>query len=114
MKDAAYTYENAGLRVPAFALDTGQPLLWFPVIAESADEAERLTSLLNDNGYYSSGWGRPLLFPGVTDKEVFRLDEALRTCPVSKKVSDGIVLLPTRVSADDAARIIAIIKNAHS
>ena len=108
----ALSHKKAGLTVPSFALNTDQPLLWFPVIAENEDEAERITDALNAGGYYSSGWGRPLLFPGVTDTSVFRLDEALLSCPVSKKCSDGMILLPTRVSAEDAVRVLEIVSGA--
>ena len=110
----AFRDKSTSLAVPSFALDTDQPLLWFPVIAESENTAERITSALNAAGYYSSGWGRPLLFPGVADTAIFRLDQALCNCPVSKKCSDGIILLPTRVSAEDAVRIIEIVSGAES
>ena len=93
------------LRIPEFALSTDQPLLWFPVIADSTAEAEELTATLMRNGYYSSTWGRPLLFPGVTDKEVFGYDDAVSSCPVARRVSDGIVLLPTRKDISDTEKI---------
>ena len=110
----AFRDKETSLAVPSFALDTDQPLLWFPVIADSESAAGHITSELNAAGYYSSSWGRPLLFPGVTDTDIFRLGEALNNCPVSKKCSDGIILLPTRVSAEDAVRILEIVSGAVS
>lgn len=96
---------GAGIEVPKAALDTDQPLLWFPLIASSEAEAESLSSMLNRSGFYSSTWGRPLLFPGVTDREVFRCDEAAASCPEASRISEGIVLLPTRHEMADIERI---------
>ena len=110
----AFRHNKAEFAIPSFALDTDQPLLWFPVIAENEDAAERITSALNTGGYYSSGWGRPLLFPGVKDPAAFRLEEALFNCPISKKSSDGMILLPTKVSAEDAVRILEIVSGTES
>lgn len=98
--------KESGVTVPDIALSCGQPLLWFPVVAGSTQDAERISSTLNSNGYYSSTWGRPLLFPGVTDPEVFRYNEAVSSCPEARRISDGIVLLPTRRGIADIDKII--------
>jgi hypothetical protein len=70
----------------------------------------KLHDALNQAGIYNSTWGRPLLFPGVTDDEVFRFDEAVSRCPVSKECSDGIALLPTDKDQDQVSAIIRILK----
>ena len=67
---------------------------------------------LNKAGVYNSTWGRPLLFPGVTDDEIFRFDDAVSNCPVSKECSDGIVLLPTDKRPEQVSEIISIVKGA--
>ena len=99
---------DSSVTVPGFALSTDQPLLWFPVNAGSTETAQKLTDMLNRSGYYSSTWGRPLLFPGVTDPEVFRYEEAA-SCSVAAAVSDGIVLLPTKQEMPDIEKIAEII-----
>lgn len=87
--------EFPGTFVPEKALSCGQPLLWFPVITGSSVQAERCVRALSDSGIYSSTWGRPLLFPGVTDPEIFRLEEAEKSCPAACNCSERILLLPT-------------------
>ena len=99
--------------VPESAMNANaQPLLWFPLICSSNEDAMKIHSALNGSGIYNSTWGRPLLFPGVTDDEIFRFNDAVSSCPVSKECSDGIVLLPTDKDAEQVSEIIKIVRQA--
>ncbi|MBQ6389349.1 MAG: DegT/DnrJ/EryC1/StrS family aminotransferase [Mogibacterium sp.] len=95
--------------IPA-AVSTIRPLLWFPLITGSQETAERAVQALADAGYYSSTWGRPLLFPGVTDPERYSLEQAVRDCPAASRIAKGILLLPTGQETDAAQQISAIVK----
>ena len=101
----------ASYSVPESAV-TGktQPLLQFPLVFRSNEDAMKVHDALNRAGIYNSTWGRPLLFPGVTDDEIFRFDKAVSSCPVSKECSDGIALLPTDKEPDQVSEIIRIVK----
>lgn len=108
----AFTDVTSAFTVPASALKgDAQPLLWFPLVCSCNEDAMKLHSALNGAGIYNSTWGRPLLFPGVTDDEVFGFDDAVSTCPVCKACSDGIVLLPTNKDPQQVSDIINIIKS---
>lgn len=110
----AFKDSTADVTVPAFALETEQPLLWFPVLAGNKESAEQLTGMLNRNGYYSSGWGRPLLYPGISNPEVFRLAQAVASCPAAADLSDRIVLLPTNRDIADIEKVTGLIEASSS
>ena len=97
-------------RIPACALEKYRPLLWFPVITGSQQIAEEIVSRLAANGFYSSTWGRPLLFPGVKDGEAFSLNQAYRDCPVAVACSEGIALLPTRHSKEAVMKVVSVFR----
>ncbi len=108
----AFTDVTSAFTVPASAVKgDAQPLLCFPLVCSCNEDAMKLHSALNGAGIYNSTWGRPLLFPGVTDDEVFGFDDAVSTCPVCKACSDGIVLLPTNKDPQQVSDIINIIKS---
>lgn len=95
-------------KIPACAVEKSRPLLWFPVITSSQTIAETLVSKLAENGFYSSTWGRPLLFPGVTDPVKYNLNQAYKDCPIASYCADGIALLPTRHAEENADKIIEV------
>lgn len=97
--------------VPAEAISKSRPLLWFPVNVGTKQTAETIVAALAEAGFYSSTWGRPLLFPGVTDPEVFRLNQAVRDCPEALKFSEGVVLLPTNRDQDSVKEVISVFRN---
>lgn len=101
---------KALFRIPSEAVSKYRPLLWFPVVTASRNIAEHLVQAMAENGFYSSTWGRPLLFPGVTDPEVFHLNQAYKDCPVSARIAEGIALLPTRHSEENVSKIIDVFK----
>jgi dTDP-4-amino-4,6-dideoxygalactose transaminase len=97
--------------IPASAMSgSAQPLLQFPVVFESNEDAMKLHDALNSAGIYNSTWGRPLLFPGVTNDQIFRFDDAVSNCHVSKECSNGIALLPTDKEPEQVSEIISIVR----
>lgn len=97
--------------IPASAMSgSAQPLLQFPVVFESNEDAMKLHDALNSAGIYNSTWGRPLLFPGVTNDQIFRFNDAVSKCPVSKECSNGIALLPTDKEPEQVSEIISIVR----
>lgn len=98
--------------VPSEATAKPRPLLWFPLLMRTEEDALKLVKKLAEEGFYSSTWGRPLIFPGVTDPARFRLNQAYRDCPVSVNCSERILLLPTKQTEENAAKVISIIKEA--
>lgn len=109
----AFTDAASAFTVPASVL-TGdsQSLLWFPLTCCSNEDAMKIHDALNKAGIYNSTWGRPLLFPGVADDEIFRFNDAVSGCPVSKKCSDCIVLLPTDKDPQQVSEIIKTVRQA--
>ena len=103
--------EGSCYTIPACALEKIRPLLWFPVITDSRNTAEKLVSRLSEAGFYSSTWGRPLLFPGVTDPEKFALNQAYRDCPEAVRCAERIALLPTKHSEEEADKIIEVFRS---
>ena len=103
--------DDTGYFIPAAATAKMRPLLWFPVVVRTSSIAEKIVARLAENGYYSSTWGRPLLFPGVTEAAGYNLNQAVKDCPAALRCSEGIVLLPTLLSAEDARKVTGIFRS---
>ncbi len=99
-----------GWFIPA-AIKTARPLLWMPVIVDSPGRAERVCQAINAKGIYSSHWGRPLLFPGVTKPGMFCADGADAECPTAVRCSQNLVLLPTNRNEKDVETVLGIFKD---
>lgn len=96
--------------VPEAAKSGNRSLLWFPIITGSQAKAKQIVAALWKKGHYSSTWGRPLLFPGVTDPEKFRFGDAEeKACSMAAKCSNGILLLPTNKTAEEVDEVIGIV-----
>lgn len=96
--------------IPA-AARKARPLLWLPVVVDSPGRAERICRALNAKGFYSSRWGRPLLFPGVTKHAMFCAEGADASCPGAVHVSQNLVLLPTNRKPAEVEQILGIFKD---
>lgn len=92
-----------------FLVDVSQPLLRYPVYAESEMMAEDLIKHLIANGVYAGRWYRPPLYPGVPDMHQYNLN--LNELPVTKAASDRIVNLPTNVTGNEARRIAELVRS---
>ncbi|MBW3087292.1 DegT/DnrJ/EryC1/StrS aminotransferase family protein [Bifidobacterium sp. 82T24] len=103
----------AGLDIPGGILDgDAQPLLRFPLFAHDTAEAERVIAAVRAVGGYAERWYRPELFPGVTDDHAYGLDALDRsTVPVTGRLVEGAVSLPTEVSLDKAGEIVTAVRS---
>lgn len=93
------------------ALDEpGYTLVRYPVLMESAEQAERVFTTLDAQGLVPGRWYRPLLFPGPGDPGRFGYRPG--TCPVAESVSARILNLPTAgyVSEAMARRSVAAVR----
>lgn len=86
-----------------------EPLIWFPLLLESAETAERVARGLTSAGVYVSRWGWPLLFPGVRDAAAFDLPDPERDLPVTWNVAQRVVCLPTNVTASRAREVAGLV-----
>lgn len=82
-----------------------QPLLRLPVFLDDAARAEELLSGVRAAGHYAVPWYRPLLFPGVEDPAAYGFDGSLEGLPVTERLSQGPVALPTDVTREQARRL---------
>ena len=96
--------EAPGALDPEFS----QPLLAYPVFLSDAERADRAVAEVRAAGFYARPWYRPLLYPGALDAGAYGLPAA-GALPLTQRCSAGAVMLPTDVSAADAARIAAIV-----
>jgi dTDP-4-amino-4,6-dideoxygalactose transaminase len=92
-----------GVVVPTGAA-LGQPLLRFPLLLASAQQAVRVFRALKEAGFYPGRWYRPTLFPGPTRLEPYRYDP--QSCPIAEQISQSILNLPTDLSMDEARKIV--------
>ena len=97
---------GAPVRVPAAAMGEPQPLLWFPVIVDTAELADKILAAVMGMGYYCSSWGRPVLFAGVDDPSPFNFDGDLSPWPVTQRASRGIVCLPCSKTPEQVLEIV--------
>ena len=80
------------------------PYIRFPLFATTENGALRASSAIDRAGFMAGRWYRPLLFPGVTDENVFQLSGERPPLPVSRSVGSRVLNLLTNVSVDSASR----------
>lgn len=95
---AAYSRSLAhlpGVSVPkgAVSAEHPQPLLRFPLFARTTEASDTIRARVEALGLYCTKWYRPLLFPG-SDLAAFGIED-FDAWPLSKRLSDGVVCLPT-------------------
>lgn len=105
----AYYAENlpANLSMPKSVYKTDKALVRFPVLCENNLEATRLFQVLRDEGHYSGRWYSPIIFPKVTNPELYNYDPEL--CPVAEDISARILNLPTNITLKEAQEIIDVL-----
>lgn len=97
-----------GFQVPNVVLDTvpASPLLRYPVVLATSEQAGKLVARISQLGFYAVRWYKPLLVPGVLDSKAFSYDETSLDWPETNRISDGIVCLPTDLTAEQTAQIV--------
>lgn len=99
------------MHVPSAALAAlGQPLLRFPVFAEGQEQAQGIARAVGELGYYVPDWPRPLLVPGVLDPAPYGLAQGTGAWPVSQRLSDGVVALPTDIDPAHVSDVVQTLR----
>lgn len=87
-----------------------QPLLRLPLLVgpEFPASPDAVVAALRGVGVYAEPWGRPLLYPGVSDAARFGLDPGtLANLDVTRRVSEQIVALPTELGDTQIEALVA-------
>ncbi len=98
--------------VPGAALSAEhpQPLLRFPLFARTPEAADAIRGRVEALGLYCTKWYRPLLFPG-SDLAAFGIED-FDAWPVSKRLSDGVVCLPTDLGTVEPGAVVEAVISA--
>ncbi|MBP3885439.1 MAG: DegT/DnrJ/EryC1/StrS aminotransferase family protein [Olsenella sp.] len=109
---SAYAELLAGIEgayVPAPALERPDALLEFPIFLKDDASADAVISALGAAGYYAVPWYRPLLYPGPLDASAYGFDGDLDGLPVTARLSQGPVGLPTDVTLEQVREIVGLV-----
>lgn len=87
----------------------GAAWLKYPLFCADKAQAQKLLDDLNIAGIYTVDWYRPLLYPGVTKPEAYGATPT-DNLPVTQRISDCIVCLPTDLGKGEALQAIDVIK----
>jgi dTDP-4-amino-4,6-dideoxygalactose transaminase len=75
------------------------PLIRFPLLANTPEEAEDLFARLRKQGFAVGKWYRPLLFPGPSSDDLSKIyGYEGGSAPVAESVAARIINLPTSPS----------------
>ena len=87
-----------GVKVSRSLVGSGQPLLRLAVNLPTNKEADDAISRIAAAGLYAVPWYRPLLYPGVSDPDVYGFDGSLGGLPNTAALTRGAVALPCDLS----------------
>ena len=85
--------------------DDTQPYLRFACVFSNTKEAEHAIEKAWEKGFYLVPWYRPLLYPGIEDNKAYFLTNDNVDNSTTMRLSQGIVCLPTDVSAERAREL---------
>jgi dTDP-4-amino-4,6-dideoxygalactose transaminase len=86
-----------------------QPLLRFPIFAESTERAEGIIAALRDAGVYAERWYRPELFPGVENPDAYHVPHDRSHLQVTDELVAGAVSLPTDLNQNQISAAISVL-----
>jgi len=89
-------------------LATAQPLLAFPILFPTADQADLAYKTLTTSGYFIRRWYSPLLYPGPTSQRIYHFNS--KTTPTAEKIHPRILCLPTDLTPEKLKNILKILQ----
>lgn len=100
--------------VPARMLSDAseQPLIRFPIIMQTREDACRLRERLMGRGLYSVDWYYQPFYPGVVDIRPYAISKDDERYQAYLKTFGGVVGLPTDIDPERADEVIDIVKSA--
>ena len=112
---ASFERELAGIQGIATSqrmLRSGQPLLRVPVSLPTNAQADAAIDAIAHLGLYAVPWYRPLLYPGVSNPEVYGFDSSLEGLPHTAELTRGAVALPVDISPEQVSQVAAVLRQA--